>query len=103
MARIVKWTEAALTDVQEVVEYLAMDSRRYAAAFLEQVKHAAQSRCEFPESGSIVPEFDDSSIREVFVSRYRLIFQVADEEIRMLALIHGARDLKSVWNDSERN
>jgi plasmid stabilization system protein ParE len=35
------------------------------------------------------------SVRELFVfrQRYRLIYQVLDREVHVLALIHGARDM----------
>jgi len=40
----------------------------------------------FPEMGRVVPDIDVSFIREVFVRKYRLVYQCQNETIRILAL-----------------
>jgi plasmid stabilization system protein ParE len=55
------------------------------------MKEAAESLAELAERGQIVPEFDDSSIRELLVQSYRLVYRVSENEVVILALIHGAR------------
>ena len=42
MARMVKWTEVAWNDLEEVSDYIAKDSRYYAAAFVRKVHDAAR-------------------------------------------------------------
>ena len=42
-----------------------------------------------------MPELEDPNTRELFVQRYRLIYEVHRTEIHVLAFLHGARDLKS--------
>jgi plasmid stabilization system protein ParE len=44
------------------------------------------------ERARVVPEVDDPSVREVFVFRYRMLYQVAEEQVRILAVVHGAMD-----------
>jgi toxin ParE1/3/4 len=41
-----------------------------------------------------VPEIGNSSIREVFVYSYRLLYEITDREVRVLTFLHGARDFK---------
>jgi plasmid stabilization system protein ParE len=41
------------------------------------------------------------TIREIFVYRYRLIYQVHDQEIRVLAIVHGAMDFER-WRRGSR-
>ncbi|HXH83797.1 MAG TPA: type II toxin-antitoxin system RelE/ParE family toxin [Candidatus Tectomicrobia bacterium] len=91
MAREVVWTEPAWHDLEAAAEYIARDSEAYAAAFVEEMKAAATSLAEMGERGQIVPEIGDTSIRELLVSPYRLVCQLADQEVRILAIIHGAR------------
>ncbi|MFN0052681.1 MAG: type II toxin-antitoxin system RelE/ParE family toxin [Planctomycetales bacterium] len=95
MAATVIWTLAALDDVQKAAEYISRDSKNYAAAFIQQVWTAESSVGEFPEAGAIVPEFDSARIREVFVHRYRLIYEHDGDRAFLLACIHGARDLRA--------
>jgi plasmid stabilization system protein ParE len=48
----------------------------------------------FPERGRIMPELGLDDIREVFVFNFRVVYQLADAEIRIVAILHGARDLR---------
>ena len=103
MARSVKWTGAAWSDIEEVSNYIANDSRCYAAAFVREVRDAARSLAYLSERGRVVPEFGDPTIRELFVRRYRLIYQVTERTIYIIAFIHGARDLLALWEREERS
>lgn len=42
--------------------------------------------------GRIVPEAGDAAIRERFVHRYRVIYQLDDERVLVVAVIHGRQD-----------
>lgn len=37
-----------------------------------------------------MPELNDASVREVFVKSYRLIYEIEDRRIVVLAFLHGA-------------
>ncbi len=43
MARRINWTEPAWDDLAEIANYIARDSKHYAAAFVQEVKDAAAS------------------------------------------------------------
>jgi len=87
VAREVVWTEPAWEDLEAAAEYIARDSSYYAAAFVREVREAAESLSEFAERGQIVPEFRDPSIRELLVRPYRL----GSSQVTIIAVIHGAR------------
>lgn len=93
MARSVIWTESAWKDLHTIADYIAKDSAYYAAALVRNIRTAARSLNALPARGRIVPEVGDTAIRELFVQSYRLIYMVAPNQIRVLAIIHGARDL----------
>src|SRR6266498_3574668 len=44
------------------------------------------------ERGRIVPEVESRAVREIFVYRYRLMYQVSGDEVRVIAVLHGAMD-----------
>jgi plasmid stabilization system protein ParE len=77
MAREVGWTDPAWNDLADIADYIAKDSEYYAAAFVQEVKDAAASLVEFAERGQIVPEWGDSSVRELLIKSYRLIYQIS--------------------------
>nr|VFK11816.1 MAG: Plasmid stabilization system protein ParE [Candidatus Kentron sp. LPFa] len=92
----VRWTETATEDLGEVARFIARDSPYYAAAFVREVRNVARSLDFSLERGWVVPEADRTDIREIFVKSYRLIYQVTNREVFILAFLHGARDLASL-------
>jgi plasmid stabilization system protein ParE len=46
-----------------------------------------------PFLGSIVPEFGDESLRELFEHPYRIIYRVLPAQVDVLAVVHSARQL----------
>jgi plasmid stabilization system protein ParE len=97
VARTVRWTEVAIADLDEAAEYIARDSRYYAAALVRETRSAARSLHGFAERGRVVPEADSSLVREVYIKSYRLIYQIGVREVFILAFVHGARDLGALW------
>ncbi len=103
MARKVKWTEAAWSDLEEAADYIARDSPHYAAAFVRESRDAARSLAYLAERGRVVPEFDDTSIRELFVRSYRLIYHVRVQMVYIIGFVHGARNLHAFWEREGRS
>lgn len=102
MAREVKWTELAWSDLEEAADYIAKDSPYYAAAFVHEVRDVARSLVYLAERGRVVPEFNNPNIRELFVRSYRLIYQVTEQTVYIVGFIHGARDLWLLWEREGR-
>ena len=47
---------------------------------------------DLPHRGRQVPKLREQSVREVFVYNYRLMYEVSEAEVRIVAFLHGARD-----------
>jgi toxin ParE1/3/4 len=99
MAWKVTWARPALEDLEQIADYIAVDSKYYAAAFVQDIRDAARSLRQVARRGRIVPELSDPTIRELLIGNYRLLYQLRKSEVLVLALIHGARDLYSLWNN----
>ena len=97
MARKVIWSYEATDDLNALAEYIAKDSSFYAAAFTQQILDVSRSLNEFSERGRIVPELGNPNIRELLIREYRLIYSIEQSRVVILALVHGARDLKALW------
>jgi plasmid stabilization system protein ParE len=96
MAGEVIWAAEALDDIDAIAAYIARDSlvqaRRVVSAFFE----SSDLLLTQPGMGRIVPERQDENIREHFIYSYRLIYEIAGEDIHVLAIIHGRRSLESL-------
>lgn len=102
MARKVIWTYTAEEDLDSAAEYIHKDSPVYAASFVDRALDASRSLDKFAERGRIVPELNEDYIREIFVYSYRLIYRIDNDQISVLALIHGHRDFQHAWDEKDR-
>jgi len=64
----------------------------YALSFCDDVMPKAQTLSDFPHRGRVVPEMDDPEMREIFIHRYRLIYQMHNDRIIIQTIIHGAKN-----------
>lgn len=92
--RVVLWTSSARDCLDEVVSFIAVESPDAAERVLDVILEAGASLSLFALRGRVVPEFQTETIREIFVYRYRLMYQVTPSEVRILAVLHGAMDFE---------
>ena len=97
MARTVRWSETATRDLEEAADFIARDSRYYAAALVRVARAAARSLRTLAERGRVVPEARSPNVREIPVKSYRLIYWVAPDRVTVLAFVYGTRDLPALW------
>jgi len=91
----VSWSPEALDDVDAIAAYIARDSVFYAEAVVSRVRDVSRSLRKFPYRGRVVPEFAISELREVQVYSYRLLYQIQEVNVLIVAVIHGKRLLQT--------
>lgn len=102
MVRRVRWSQQAADDLKAIHDHIALDSRRHARDFVRALREAAQSLKDMPFRGPTVPEFEPSAFRQLSFRGYRIIYQVDAEAVQLLAIVHGARDLRALWEREGR-
>ena len=70
--RSVVWTESARRALDEVLEYVAQESRERARTLLSRVLDTAATLDTFPNRGRVVPGLNKPDIRELLVFDYRV-------------------------------
>ncbi len=93
-------------DLLEHVDYLAQERPEAVVRFVDAVEHAFDRIAEMPGIGAPrvfsnprlhgirlwpVPEFE----------MYLIFYQFVDEEIRVLRVLHGARDVSAIINENQ--
>lgn len=96
MVQTLIWSQESLDDIAGIAEYISRDSEFHAQQVVERIFETGQSIPEQPHLGRVVPEMNNSAIRERFIYSYRLIYEITKQEIRVLAVIHGKRLLESL-------
>lgn len=64
MALPIRWSPKAAHQLEAIVEYIAQDSKRYAAIFARRLLQIIRSIPIYPVAGRIVPEYPDQNLRE---------------------------------------
>jgi len=96
MATTVVWSKEALDDIDAIANYIHRDSPFYARYLVESLFDLGGSLVDHPWAGRIVPELNDKQIRERFLYSYRLLYEIQNDKIAILAVIHGRRLLESI-------
>ena len=91
----IRWTRRALGDLHDIYDFIAKDSPRYAAGYLQRIFNAVPNLAQFPELGRKLPEFPELPYREIIVGNYRLMYRVEQGVVLIMAVLHGRRLLKA--------
>ena len=90
----VHWTDTALGHLDAIHAFIALDSPAYATGLVDRLTRRSQQIGLFPLSGRRVPEYALDAVREVIEGAYRIIYAIKGEQIDVLGVVHGARDIR---------
>lgn len=96
----IRWTEKASNNLQAIHEYISKDSKTYATRFIKSLVKATKKLETMPRCGRIVPELEAYGLREVIYQNYRIVYRIIEgsEDIEILAVVHGAREIKTAFH-----
>ena len=88
------WSHYALADRREIFSYIEADDPRAAITVDERIQIGVRRLTDFPESGRIGRV---EGTREIVIARTRYVaaYQIRDDAVRILRVIHSAR----IWPD----
>ncbi len=98
MAQII-WTEPALSDLNEIAEYIALDNFAAAQDLVEEVFTKVERLEEFPKSGRVPPELKGSRYREVIVGPCRIFYRTNKNKVYIVYIMRGERRLRKYLID----
>src|SRR5262245_53931345 len=96
----VRWTPQAANDLEAICLFIARDAPSFASVFAQQAFDVTDRLARFPESGRVVPEINNPSIREIILGKYRLIYRIRSGDVQILTVHHGARELSTTELES---
>lgn len=95
----VVWSERALARLQQLHDYIARDqpinARRVIARLLDREAQLATHA----HSGRVVPEYDDTAVRELIETPYRIVYRMEAQRVVVLSVRHGAEQLPERWTE----
>ena len=94
MARII-WTNSAIADLRGIGEFYERTSPNYASTIVTDLYAGVGRLRNFPRSGRVVPELNEERLREMLVRGFRVIYEIAGGEVRVLTVLHSRQDLEN--------
>ncbi|AHC15442.1 type II toxin-antitoxin system RelE/ParE family toxin [Salinispira pacifica] len=93
------WTKTAVEDLEEIIEYISIESIDIAIKQYEKIKAAASKLDSFPDRGRIIPELQKQNIykyRELIIGPWRVMYKIEDNKVYILAVIDGRRNIEEI-------
>lgn len=81
------YTQEASENIRDIVSHLYDLSPAYADKWTDELTKKVDLWLTFPEMGRMVPESQVRSIREIFVGRYRVVYQYRDDEAKIVIMV----------------
>jgi toxin ParE1/3/4 len=88
---VLHWSLRARADLKAIHDHIAKDSPRNAKAVAREFLTRADQIPATPRAGRVVPELDDLDIREIPVHSWRLIYQLREQDLFVITLVHKRR------------
>jgi len=94
MAELI-WTEAALSDLNEIAEYIALVNPAAARALVQRVFSAVERLERHPDSGKVPAELENSRYREVICGPCRIFYRHSKRQVLILYIMRSERELRN--------
>jgi len=91
----VNWTKFALENISDITDFISKDSVSYAELFVRRIFEKVVILQDHPNSGRIVPEFENIHIRELIFGNYRIVYRLIDPGVDIITVHHSARLLSN--------
>ena len=93
MAEVI-WSEPALSDLNEIAEYIALENLVAAKQLVQNVFDKVERLSDFPESGRLPPDLEHLNYREVVINPCRIFYKQEGEKVYILFVMRVERDLR---------
>jgi len=89
------WSPSARADLKSIVSFIGEEDPPTARKFGLKIIGCVEQAARFPESGRIVPEFENPTVRELILSSYRIAYRVNTDakEIDIARVWHAKRGI----------
>jgi len=100
MGKII-WTDTSTGHLESIHRYISNDSKAYATRYIKSLIKSTEKLKIVPHCGRVVPELENTELREIIYRNHRIVYSVSgkNDNIRIVAVIHGACDMMSINTD----
>jgi toxin ParE1/3/4 len=84
----ITWSEIADENMQDIFDFIALDSIRYAEKELQKIVERVEVLRAFPLSGKVVREYEREDYRELVEGNYRIVYRIMSADSISIATVH---------------
>lgn len=88
----VEWTQAALTDLERLHEFLTQVNPSAATRVAQALVAAPLRLLKHPRMGERLDGFGERELRHILVGRYEIRYEILGSKIFVLRIWHGRED-----------
>ena len=92
------FTSLAEQDLEAIGDYIATDSPKRAVSFVRELRKQCQRIAQNPSGYRLRSELADR-LRSCAYGHYVIFFEASSEEVAIVRILHGARDLPAVLSN----
>jgi len=89
-------TDAAEQDLADISNWIGQDDAVRAEAFVREILQTARRLLDAPRGYPRLRRFPNREIRRRSHGQYLLVYEIDDDVLRLLHVVHGARDYHSL-------
>jgi toxin ParE1/3/4 len=85
------WTEPALSDLDRIADYIALDKPYAASHLVQRVFDAVEQLADFPESGSRPKELKGTIYRHLVMPPLRIFYRIQETQVFIIYVMRGEK------------
>ncbi len=92
----VQLTERALADIRAIGHWIRIENPPRAFTFVRELRARCSALGSRPRAYPVLRGFEAQGIRRCNHGKYLILYRIEDDRIRVLHVLHGARDLYAI-------
>ena len=95
----VQWTDSAALDLNGVIDFIAQRDINAGVQILHELRLKADSLCQFPERGRVVPELQAQEVilyRELLHQSWRIVYRIEAAKVYVLAVLDARGNVEDL-------
>jgi addiction module RelE/StbE family toxin len=96
---IVKMTQNAENDLDEIIMFIAKNNPRTSLEIMERIQNKIRTLDHFPNRGGYVPELlarNMKQYRQITEPPWKIVYKIKDNVVTILAIVDSRRNLQDV-------
>jgi toxin ParE1/3/4 len=89
----VSWTEPALSDLEAIADYIALDKPDAAIRYVQTVFSKTDRLARYPKSGSVPPEIPHLPYRQIIVPPCRIFYRTEGNNVFIVHVMRSEQQL----------